>query len=127
MYNDNTILTVGKYKFIALCRVPADFLLRMYTNKGYYNAELKEYIESNIEKIILRNEGLIITPPLDFPCEKLFYANRKIAKGVLRKIASMKQEHKKPIRVYECEKCGGWHLTSMPLEEWQKASFATSD
>jgi uncharacterized protein YjhX (UPF0386 family) len=30
------------------------------------------------------------------------------------------QENKKPVRAYECEKCSGWHLTSIPHERWEK-------
>lgn len=120
MYTDDTLLTFGKYKFVRLSRVPPEYLLKMYENKGYVNPELKEYIESNVEKIIARRDGIIPTPNIERVCEKLTFASEKIAKANLRDIATVKQEHKKPVRVYECEKCGGWHLTSLSYEVWEK-------
>ena len=119
MYTDDTLLTFGKYKFTKLCRVPADYLYALYKNKSYYNDELKEYIINNLENIILRMEGILQSPPLDFPCEKISYSKEKDAKQVLQKINVLEQVHKKPIRTYECEKCGQWHLTSLSLEEWK--------
>lgn len=34
MYNDNTILTFGKHKFVRLSRVPPEYLLKMYEKKN---------------------------------------------------------------------------------------------
>lgn len=119
MYTDDTLLTFGKHRFTKLCRVPADYLYSVYKNKSYQNNELKEYIINNLENIILRMEGILQPPPLDFPCEKISYSKEKDAKQVLQKITVLEQIHKKPIRVYECEKCGQWHLTSLSIEEWE--------
>lgn len=122
MYTDDTILTVGKYKFVRLSRVPPEYIIKLYETKGYPNQELKEYIEANIEKIKARQAGLIPTPEIELPCEKITYASEKIAKDSLHFIQALKQEHKKPVQAYECAKCGGWHLTSIPYEEWEKRS-----
>lgn len=120
MYDDNTILSFGKYKFTALCRVPSDYLLRIYKSGHYTNLspELKEYIESNIEVILLRKQGIISPALFEFPCLKTTYPTENDAKKVLKQVRQIIQKHKKPIRAYACEKCGGWHLTSMPLEVW---------
>src|SRR4051812_3353833 len=98
MYTDETILTVGKHKFTALCRVPAQYLLRLHQFGSFQNAELKEYIESNLEKLILKKEGIILPPPFEFPCRKIAYANEKDAKYVLSQISKVQQQHKKPVR-----------------------------
>lgn len=111
-YTDDTILSFGKHKWVSLCRVPADYLLKIHANKCYHNPEIREYIESNIERIRARKEGVIETPPFEFPCTKITYISQKQAKEALATIRQTNQEHKKPIREYECEKCGGWHLTS---------------
>jgi uncharacterized protein (DUF3820 family) len=119
MYNDNTPYPIGRYKFTALCRIPAEYLYNLYVNKSYYNKELKEYIETNIESIIQRKEGIITAPPFTFPCDKITYTSESDAKRVLKSIREQEQSHKKPIRAYECNKCGGWHLTSKTIEEYK--------
>lgn len=117
-YTDHTPIPFGKYKFISLCRVPADYLLQLYKDKAPYLADIREYIETNMETIIMRKEGILKPPPFEFPCGKTTYINGKDARRVLEYIKGIEQEHKKPVRAYECDKCGGWHLTSIPLEDW---------
>jgi len=112
IYTDETILTFGRYKFTKLCRIDPDYLLEFLNNKTFI--ELHNYVVENLEKIIMRKEGIIETPKLEFPCIKITYANEKIANQVLSSIKSIDQTHKKPIRAYECDKCGCWHLTSKP-------------
>lgn len=118
MYTDNTIMTFGKYKFHSLCRVPAQYLLQLHEQK-YPNKELMQYIEDNMSIILAKKEGKIKAPILLKPCNKITYSNEKDAKFELKKIRQNIQEHKKPERCYECEKCGGWHLTSIPYERWE--------
>ncbi len=138
MYTDDTILTFGKYKFIKLCRVPADYLLAFHKqynpNHKKANKELFEYIENNLEKIKARQEGKIISPPLEIgykttgrfvqlvckDSNKIIFPSEKDAKHEIRRIQNLEQENKKPVRAYECEKCGGWHLTSISFERWEK-------
>ncbi len=52
--------------------------------------------------------------------DKVIYPSEKDAKHEINKIKSYMQGGKKPERAYECEKCGGWHLTSIPHEQWEK-------
>lgn len=122
MYTDDSILTFGKYKFTKLCRVPADYLLKFVVETSI--PELHEYVVNNLERIVQRSEGIIEPPPLTFPCEKAAYINEKIAKIVLNRIKAIQQDYKKPVRVYECDRCGMWHLTSVPLEIYQQLKTA---
>ncbi len=135
-YTDNSVLATGKYKYIHLMRIPAQYLLDIYykENKSgkYPDKQLIEYIEKNLEKIKDRldkpveefdlgistrsmNSTLLICKKTG----KIIYATEKIAKEALKRIQSIDQAHKKPIRKFECEHCGGWHHTSMTLEEWK--------
>ena len=52
--------------------------------------------------------------------DKIVFASEKEAKQEIRRIRVLEQVNKKPVRAYECEKCGGWHTTSLPFEEWEK-------
>jgi uncharacterized protein (DUF3820 family) len=108
-YTDDTPILFGKYKFTRLSRVPAEYLLTLLKNKCP-DKDIITYIEQNIESIKARLN--IEVPPLELPCDKVIYVNEKEAKLHLSNIRSKEQDHKKPIRAYECEKCGGWHLTS---------------
>jgi len=112
-YTDETMLTFGKHKFTRLCRVPPEYLLTFLENKAH--KELHEYVTENLERILMRRDGLLEAPPLEFPCAKITYRSKKDANWVLAKIKDVEQAHKKPIRSYECDKCGGWHLTSKPI------------
>ncbi len=51
---------------------------------------------------------------------KDIYLTKQAARDALASIRQAKQDHKKPIRSYECEECGWWHLTSVPIEDWKK-------
>lgn len=53
-------------------------------------------------------------------CGKVIYQSKSAAKTALKDIRVTKQNHRKPIRSYECEKCGFWHHTSMPIEVWNQ-------
>lgn len=64
MYTDETILTWGEHKFTSLCRVPADYLLKLYYNQ-HYDTELMKYVEDNLERIIARKEGKPKAPPIE--------------------------------------------------------------
>lgn len=108
----------GEFKFTALCRVPVDYLFKVY--KSTTDLEFKKYMDDNWRRMVLRKNGRIKAQPLNFPCTKFIYPTEKAAKQALREISLNEQEHQKPIRVYQCNKCGAWHLTSKPL--WQKIS-----
>lgn len=130
-YSDTTLLTTGKYKFVALCRIPPKYLLDIYNkenrNGKYPDQELIAYIEKNLERLKAKHTGKEVAPKLERVCEKFVYPSRKDAKIELKKIRKIIQEHKKPIREYECDKCGGWHLTSIPYEVWKQMNKQKTD
>ena len=119
-YDDNTILTFGKYKFTKLCRVPPDYLLSIYKDKNCPHKELVDYVHENIGRIMQRKRGEVPTPKLTMICDKIPYPTEKAAKFEINRIKVLEQENKKPVRCYECDKCSAWHLTSIPHEEWKK-------
>ncbi|HEY4715245.1 MAG TPA: hypothetical protein VIH31_01965 [Candidatus Paceibacterota bacterium] len=121
-YTDTTLLLSGPYKFTALCRVPPEYLLSILKKKKFKDKALKAYIINNIELIKARSEGRAPIPQLtEVRCEKVTFLSPGEAKKELRRITKFKQKRRKPIREYQCDKCHGWHLTSIPIEEWGKA------
>lgn len=102
-------------------------------NKKTHDKELTQYIKNNLGKIQARLEGKITAPELDLSfrltkngiqllcpdTEKIIFPSEKEAKLELRRISFMAQKQKKPQRAYECTTCGGWHLTSISIEEWR--------
>jgi hypothetical protein len=55
--------------------------------------------------------------PRDFPrsCGKVKFPSRDVADQVLRHILATKSwRRKKPCRTYDCEDCGGAHITHLP-------------
>lgn len=56
---------------------------------------------------------------------KFVFASEKIAKQELKRIRQLyankkeKEEKKIPVRAYYCEVCGGWHLTSISIEQYK--------
>lgn len=119
-YTDNTIMLSGDYKYTSLCRVPPSYLLKIYhRRKKHPDKALLAYIKDNMEKIKGRQDGTIAIPKLEIACEKRQFTNQKEAKDEIKRIRDLAQGHKKPVRSYECEKCGAWHITSMSLEKWE--------
>ena len=53
-------------------------------------------------------------------CHKTRYANRREAQSAMRAILKRGRRHSKPdpksLRIYQCPKCGGWHMTHK--DEW---------
>jgi uncharacterized protein (DUF3820 family) len=120
VYTDTTPLPRGKYQFTSLNRVPPEYLLQIYKNKDRSDKALFEYIEKNLEAIKARVGNFIVVKPYGQTCNKIAYATRKAARDALKDIRNHDQEHKKPIRTYECEFCSFWHLTSLTVEEWRE-------
>ena len=117
MYTDNTILSKGRYKFTALCRVPPKYLLNILNSKNRSDPELYQYVSDNLEVIRLRLNG--DTPPIELmlPCRKAAFYSEKAAKTALAQIRETDDRcQKKPIRAYECDICGSFHLTSWSIE-----------
>lgn len=124
VYTDHTTLCNGKYKFYKLHEVPVDYLINIYENlKGSTDKALAAYVEKNIDRIKARKEGLpfIVEPIVEKEvCTKKYYPTKGEARKALKIIRESQGDHKKPIRSYECEKCSGWHHTSLTIEEWKQ-------
>lgn len=112
---------LGKdWKFVPINKVPSSYILKTYKNFKNSHPQLFLFVVENLE--ILRYLG---DKPLDDkessrPCFKIAYCDEKTARSALSKIRDTDQDHKKPIRVYECEYCSQWHLTSMPIETFKQ-------
>lgn len=140
MYTDNTILTWGKHKFTKICRIPADYLLK-FDESNCPDKELLIYIEKNKDVIIARSVSNLAPPPLELDyklsgknlkivcpdTQKFIFITEKEAKAEVTRILKLNQSNKKPVRAYECIKCGGWHLTSISFEEYEKRQTENSD
>lgn len=119
MYTDETVLNYGKYKGKMIKDVPKDYLVNVHITGGDEHAELKEYIEANLDKLpgltmlswFKKKRDVMVT----FICNKRTFPTKKTAMDSIIKPTS-KNQKKAPIRAYECPKCSGWHLTSMPIE-----------
>jgi uncharacterized protein (DUF3820 family) len=122
LYTITTLITFGKHKFKRLYEVPADYLLLIHQNpKGCPDRFLVKCIEHHLEKIKSPDWGTIIIQRIEEDrCTKSVYPTKKDARIALQAIRNSPGKHKKPIRSYECDKCSGWHLTSMPIEEWKE-------
>ncbi len=138
IYTDNSVLAKGKYRYIKLSKIPADYFLNIYfkenKNGKYPDKALIEYITKNMNSILDRidkepeefddiigykNVGKFVQL-ICMPTGKRIFISEKDAKLEIRRIQGLEQDGKKPERSYECEKCGGWHITSIPHEEWEK-------
>lgn len=117
-YTDNTILTKGKYKFTKLCRVPPQYLIDLFNHGDKRDPELYDYVKENSLKILLRLNGEMETPKF-IKCQKIAFPTEKDAKKEIRRISETKSKLK-PQRAYQCEKCGGYHLTSKSVEEFNQ-------
>jgi uncharacterized protein YlaI len=56
-------------------------------------------------------------------CKKAAYRDKDVALDVMHSIAGKKDGRKKPVRVYQCDDCGKWHLTSKAIGEMVKIGF----
>ena len=59
-------------------------------------------------------------------CTKRAFCNKHEAKAMLRSAKERNVEHRAECRIYRCDSCRCWHLTSMPLEEYE-ASLVSED
>lgn len=53
-------------------------------------------------------------------CTKRSFCNKHEAKAMLRSAKERNVEHRAECRIYRCDSCRCWHLTSMSLEEYQE-------
>lgn len=142
VYTAETVLKFGKYKRCKLGDVPQEYLRQIYACK-HPDADLIQYIAINLPHLtsrIITNRSITAksaVPQTNFEkdisarlygktvmlvckdTDKIIFVTEKDAKYEIRRAAGNMQSNKKPVRTYECEKCGGWHLTSIPHEKWE--------
>jgi uncharacterized protein (DUF3820 family) len=100
----------GKYYLKMLKNVPTAFLLSLYNRpERTGDLGLDEYIASNLEKLSKAPVVSVIDPS---NCAKIRFTTLEEATHYINQAKEVEQEHKKPTRAYNCEKCGLWHLTS---------------
>ncbi len=130
--DDNSIIIFGKYKGKKISTLPTTYLMGLYgtfkSNNEYppLVTYLKEFLNikevpkqiAKIVKDVEEKSSIIIIKQFRNKTEmfctvenKIMYATEKDAKTELRRIANT-DSPKKPIRSYECNSCGGFHLTS---------------
>lgn len=121
MYTDDTILTWGRYKFTALKRIPASWLLSKHKSKGIHDMVLVEWVADNFERLKEREEREKKgekPEELPLPCTKNTYSSEEQAKKHLKEIRRYAESHEQknhiPVRAYPCPFCKGWHLSSRP-------------
>lgn len=52
-------------------------------------------------------------------CDKRAFCNKHEAKAMLRSAKERNVEHRAECRIYRCDSCRCWHLTSMSLGEYE--------
>jgi hypothetical protein len=120
MSTDIYILT-KKHGLSTVQKLPANYLLSSQGNYKHSRPEVWQFIEDNKELLLTLGDKPMVeeVQVQTSDCAKTKYYSEKFAKEQLNKIINSKGEHKKPVRAYECEYCGQWHLTSMPLSEYK--------
>lgn len=125
MYNENSILVTGPYKHKKLKDIPVKYFQNIYKNSSH-DVELNKWVKENIHRIVSGNWDLPEPTPIyqeyQDPqiCNKLYFCDEKTAKEYLRtRKKKRRQTTGLPVRCYECPKCGAWHLTSIPIDEWK--------
>lgn len=110
-YNDTSVLTQGKYKYIPLKEIDAEHLLKLYKNGCNGDKALRKYIEDNYEAIGTR---VGVSVDRSSPtCTKKSYIDKKAANAHIKWIQNTNKESYVPVRAYQCDKCTSWHITSI--------------
>ena len=135
MITPDTIIKFGKYKNNKISDIPVRYLIELY--KSIINCTIDEdkkdiifYVEANLAHLMPKKKftsiNTFVNEVVNKMCPKEFYINESDAKyrlNHIRKISiKYNRDNKIPIRVYECERCGYWHLTSKPLYEFENTN-----
>lgn len=108
------IMPFGKHKGWALEKVPGIYLARLYRSQPDMmdiHQTVKQFIETNLSALLFTGK------PIGPICDtlKVAFVDKVAADKELKRIRRDPRKHKKPIRSYECERCGLWHHTSREL------------
>lgn len=103
----------GQHKGRPIETLPGSYLVAIYSNREAMEKypAVKEYIETNYW-------ALLPTPKVNGPlCDtlKMCFVDKEAADKELKRIRKDPRRHKKPVRSYECERCGFWHHTSREI------------
>jgi len=125
-YSDDTIMPYGGYRGFPVKNLPKKYLYNVLKDKKNARPEFIEYIIENAQRLGIKIPVDVpklklpkYVPPeemVQFICDKKTFATEKDARRSLKTIRNAEGDNKKPIRVYECPECSGWHLTSMDIE-----------
>jgi len=96
----------------------AEFLLEFYIKGDFPNDTMNVYVQENLEVLCLRatSQNLHHNPTT---CWKLSYETQQEALNALAAIQNLRTCGKKPTRVYCCDECRQWHLTSMTVKRYR--------
>ena len=121
----DSTLGFGKHKKKPISEIPKDYLLRLYKSgipkDKDPDGKLRIFIEELIcppKKIRKTHETInhIAIKVAEMFCPKEFFISESDAKYRLKFIRSHSTRSEKiPIRAYECDRCGYWHLTSKQM------------
>lgn len=111
----DSIMPFGKYKKCRIKEVPSWHLIEFLDGKTLPDLKFGRFLKS-IEHLI-RSEDW--GKRKEEECPKVYFLSRQEANKRLKHIQMNGDwiSEKKPIRSYECPKCGFWHLTSMPFPQ----------
>ena len=133
-YNYETVLGYGEYKNRMLKNIPCTWF-RHILKSGHSDKILLQFINENLndisycDKLNIKHNNRrddVIPIKTDFGCkligknlvitcpvtDKVVFIDEFDAKKEITKLKFLNSGNKKPHRCYECEYCGGWHLTS---------------
>lgn len=107
----DSLIPFGPHGKSRIKAVPASYLIPFLEGKNVPVAGFDRFLKSI--------EDLIRSPDWGTfdQCKKVYFLTRQDAQKRLKTIQMNEPDisDKKPVRSYECEKCGFWHLTSKPL------------
>lgn len=111
------ILKFGKYRGQDIRVVPGPYLVGLYKSAQDQLDKyplVREYIVENFGALIPTKSYLFLLTPI---CDtlKTCFVDQQDADKELKRIRKDPRKHKKPIRSYQCERCGFWHHTSKQL------------
>jgi hypothetical protein len=132
MITPESKMKFGKYKNKFISELPSSYIIELYKNliTTTIDDDKKEfvlYVETTLSDLLPKknnnNINTFINEVVNKMCPKEFFINEGDAKYRLDHIRKTTIKHNRtnkiPIRVYECDRCGYWHLTSKPLYEYE--------